>query len=274
MTIAEEWLSDLRTHLRGQPRVTDVRVGVFYTAVKLSTGHVGLAFTPRQLGGTVCCPRAAAAAPPAGNLVGVTAWEIAEYAAVPSPLWRALGVATLNALSATATQHGGFPKGVLAKRLDALTAAQIDPLDRVVMVGAFAPFLGKLKGQVADLAVIDKHRDALGAEEHYLWVAPEQADQVLRRADVLIMSGSALVEGGIEDLIRLSPAARTRVLAGPTTPMWPTPFFAHGIDVLGGIRAVDAGALMQIAGEGGSGYLFEQTAFKICLLPCRSGPLS
>jgi len=69
--ISEMWLHDLQEKLHGEPMAaTDVRIGVFYTAVRLSSGHVGVAFTPRDLNDTVCCPKSAASAPPAGRIAG------------------------------------------------------------------------------------------------------------------------------------------------------------------------------------------------------------
>lgn len=77
MKTIEAWLTDLRPVLRGESLfVSDVRIGVFYTAARLSSGHVGVAFTPRDLADTVCCPRSAAAAPPAGRLAGHDAWAL------------------------------------------------------------------------------------------------------------------------------------------------------------------------------------------------------
>jgi Putative heavy-metal chelation len=84
--LATEWQSDLRARYIDEPTVTDVRVGVFYTAVEISTGDVGVAFTPHDLNDTVCCPSTAAGAPPAGRLTGLDAWELTKYAISPSPL--------------------------------------------------------------------------------------------------------------------------------------------------------------------------------------------
>jgi uncharacterized protein (DUF4213/DUF364 family) len=136
VTLVAVWLSSLRSNYTDEPLISDVRVGVFYTAVEISTGDVGVAFTPRDLNDTVCCPKTAAGAPPAGHLVGLNAWAVAEFAASPSGLRRAIGVATLNALSAAAIERRGLPDGVLQKGLDALDAAEIVADDSVVMVGA------------------------------------------------------------------------------------------------------------------------------------------
>jgi uncharacterized protein len=264
--LAAQWLSDLRRIYAGEPLVSDARVGVFYTAVEISSGDVGVAFTPRELSDSVCCPKTAAGAPPAGRLSRVNAWELAEYALSPSALRRALGVATLNALSAAAIERYGLPNGVLQEELDALDAAEIAPDDKVTMVGAFVPFTKKLKGRVASLKVIDKHRDALKPEEQAFWTAPDQAAEALRSASVVILSGSTLVEGGIEELLSYSQAARVRVMAGPTTPLWPPPFFEQGVDILGGLRVLNGAELLTIVSQGGSGYLFESVAQKVCVI--------
>ena len=266
MKLVAEWLSDLRRNYTGEPLVSDVRVGVFYTAVEISTGDVGVAFTPRDLSDTVCCPKTAAGAPPAGRLFGAKAWETAGYALSPSALRRAIGIATLNALSAAAINCDGLPGGLLREKLDALDAAAIAPDEEVVMVGAFVPFIKRLKGRVAGLRVIDKHRDALKAEEQDLWTPPQRTSEALKNASVVILSGSTLVEGGIEELLSWSEAARVRIMAGPTTPLWPRPFFNHGIAILGGIRVLNGRDLLTIVGQGGSGYFFEGAAQKVCVI--------
>src|SRR3989304_6068669 len=100
MNVIEAWLADLREVLRGEPAaVSDVRIGVFYTAVALGTGETGVAFTPRDQADTVCCPRSAAAAPQAGRLAGQDAWALAREAAETNSLRRAVGGAVLNGLS-------------------------------------------------------------------------------------------------------------------------------------------------------------------------------
>src|SRR5579885_1842132 len=266
MDLVAQWLSDLRSTFNDEPRVANVRVGVFYTAVLLSSGEAGVAFTPRDLNDTVCCPKTAAAAPPAGRLIGAPAWDVAQYALAHGPLKRAVGIAPLNALSNAAINRCGPAGGEFYDGVDALDAAQVGPEDRVVMVGAFIPFIKALKGRVAGLAVVDKHRDALKPDEQALWVAPQQAQEVLSRASVVIMSGSTLVEGGADGLIDACPGARRRVMAGPTTPLWARPFFRRGISVLGGIRILDPRGILTIAGEGGSGYFFETVAAKVCIV--------
>ncbi|MCB9079222.1 MAG: DUF364 domain-containing protein [Anaerolineaceae bacterium] len=267
MNIIEDWLLDLQQRLGTETlTVPEVRIGVFYTAAQLSTGHVGVAFTPRDLSDTVCCPKSAAAAPPAGRMAGQEAWTLTEYALSPVPLRRAVGVAILNALSALAMERHGVPGGQAISNLDALAAANVQPEDKVAMVGGFVPFIKALKENVAQLWVIDKHPQALKPDEAAFWRAPEQAIETITQADVVIITGSALVEGGLDDLLTAAGRARIVVLAGPTASPWPPPFFERGVHVLGGIRILDQEKLLQVVSEGGSGYFFEKEAEKLCLV--------
>ncbi len=267
MNVIEAWLADLRAVLHGEPAaVSDVRIGVFYTAVALGTGETGVAFTPRDQTDTVCCPRSAAAAPQAGRLAGQDAWALAREATETNSLRRAVGVAVLNALSARAMARAGVPGGALLPGVDALQAAGVGPEDRVAMVGAFVPFIKALKGRVARLWVVDKHRDALKGEELPFWRSPDEAPEVLGAASVVVITGSALVEGGLDALLAAAASARSVVLAGPTASAWPRPFFERGVHIMGGIRVLDGRALLQVVSEGGSGYFFEGIAEKVCIV--------
>lgn len=266
-SLIEAWVTDLFRVLEGKVvAVSDVRIGVFYTAALLSNGYTGVAFTPRGLTDTVCCPRSASAAPPAGHLAGQDAWRLADYALSPVPLRRAVGVAVLNALSAMAMAERGIPGGRLVPGMDALEAAEVQADDRVAMVGGFLPFIKALKGRVQALWVVDKHPEALKEDELPFWRGPEQAAETLSQASVVLITGSALVEGGIDSLLESARNARRTILAGPTASPWAPPFFERGVDVLGGIRVLDGPRILQVVGEGGSGYFFQDGAEKVCVI--------
>ena len=85
-------------------------------------------------------------------------------------------------------------------------------------------------------------------------------------ADVAIITGSAMVEGGLDGLLELCKGAHEIVLAGPTASPWPEPFFARGVTVMGGIRVRESVAFMRLVAEGGSGYFFSGPAEKIAIV--------
>jgi uncharacterized protein (DUF4213/DUF364 family) len=200
--ILQAWTRDLRDALdRESLTVSDVRIGVVYTAAQLSEGSVGLAFTPRGMNETVCCPHPTAEVLSAGRLAGQNAWVLAESGQSAEALRRAVGVATLNALSALTLARRGLEDGRLLIGADALEAAEVRPEDRVAMVGAFSPFLKVLKERVRALWVIEKHLQLLKPDEKHFWCPPEEASSVLREATVVILTGSTLVEGGTEEFL-------------------------------------------------------------------------
>ncbi len=271
-SIIHAWISDLQELLKNEPlTVDDIRIGVFYTAVRLSDGHAGVAFTPRGLTDSVCCPQSAAEAPLAGSLNGQSAWSLAEYALSRAVLRRAVGVATLNALSALALSRVELAGARILPGVDALQAANVRPEDCVALVGAFVPFIKALRHQVAALWVIDKHPEALRPDEKYLWRGPEKASEVLAKASVVIITGSTLVEGGTDELLKSVRRPCRVIMAGPTASPWPPTFFARGVDVLGGIRITDAPRLLETVSQGGSGYFFGRCAEKISIVRVGSG---
>lgn len=267
MSVILDWVNDLRSVLDDQdPLVQAVEVGVFYTGIQIASGHTGVAFTPRDLADTVCCPKTAAAAPPAGHMLGQHAWQLADFAFAESPLRRAIGIATLNALSALAISQQGILGGRLLEGLDALEAAEVKTSDRVAMVGAFTPYIKTLKGRVASLSIVDKHPKALKSDEQHFWMPPERAAEALGQASIAIISGSALVEGGLDALLSAASSARRVIIAGPTAPLWGRPFFKRGVHALGGIRVHDTALLLRLVAEGGSGYFFEKAAEKVTVV--------
>ncbi len=266
-SIVQAWINDLREALENVPlTVDDIRIGVFYTAARLSDGHVGVAFTPRGLTDSVCCPQSAAEAPLAGTLGGRSAWSLAEYALSQAALRRAVGVATLNGLSAVALDRREIGDARILAGVDALDAAKVRPEDRVALVGAFVPFIKKLRHGVAALWVIDKHPEALRPNEKYLWCPPEKASETLKKASLVIITGSTLVEGGTDELLQSVRSPCRVIMAGPTASPWPPTFFAHGVDVLAGIRVTDGSKLLEIVSQGGSGYFFGHCTEKVSII--------
>jgi len=265
--LLDDLIVSLESNLGRRPlTVTRVYIGVFYTAVELSDGQVGVAFTPRDMDDTVCCPRSAAELPEAGKLSGRDAWELAQQSLSPYRLRRSVGVAALSALSSCLMSETDIPGGRILSNADALDVVQIETEDRVVMVGAFTPFITKLKKRQTNLRIIDKHREALKGDELPLWVSPDNVTKVMPEADIAIITGSALVEGGMDELLDLCQDAREVVLAGPTASLWPQPFFDRGVTVMGGIRVKNGDEFMRLIAEGGSGYFFSGPAEKIAIV--------
>src|SRR3990172_2712240 len=106
--------------------VDDLVIGLFFTGVKLSNGHAGVAFTPiGEIPEAVCCPTTAARMPQAGNLEGRPASEIIQYATDKNVIKSAIGVATLNALSQSIIEYGGKAEYEVVKGVDGFDLLKI-----------------------------------------------------------------------------------------------------------------------------------------------------
>jgi uncharacterized protein (DUF4213/DUF364 family) len=150
--------------------------------------------------------------------------------------------------------------------IDAFDATDIRSGDQVVVVGAFVPFLKELKRRRQSFLVLEQNRATLKPDEMPFFRPAEEAGDVVPSADVLLITGSTLVNATLEDLLALArPDARVTIV-GPTVGMLPDAFLARGADVLGGVRITAPDAFLDLLAEGGSGYhFFGRSAQKIVL---------
>jgi len=70
----------------------------------------------------------------------------------------------------------------------------------------------------------------------------DDAGEVLRKAELVLMTGLTVVNDTLEAVIRRTPSAKLRIIMGPTVPASPA-LFDYGIDVLG-ITQIDDVELM------------------------------
>jgi len=267
--ILGETLSGLRAGLGPDAAATVERVviGLFFTGVKLSNGHGGVCFTPvKAIPEAVCCPSSARAMPTSGKLRGASASRLAEDALSDSPIRRAVGIATLNALSNVRWAREP-PSGYTVRE-------GVDPLDEVdleagayaVVVGALVPYLKVLKRRGQPFCVLEKDPATLKADELPFYAPADRATEVVPRADLLIATGTTLLNGTLEGLLSLvRPDARV-VVVGPTASMLPGAFFRRGVTMVGGIRVTRPDEVLDVLSEGGSGYhFFGKSAEKVLL---------
>lgn len=97
-------------------------------------------------------------------------------------------------------------------------------------------------------------------------VSADEAGSVVPAADVVLITGTTLLNNTLENLLVLCrPKARV-VLVGPTVGLVPDAFLRRGVDVLGGVRVTAPDAFLDVLAEGGSGYhFFGRVAEKIVL---------
>jgi uncharacterized protein (DUF4213/DUF364 family) len=151
-----------------------------------------------------------------------------------SPIERALAIATLNALSAP---HISWDWG---DPMEALT----DEVDRIATVGLFRPALRKFDD--VEVNVIERVPDGIDPTSidtpdsvRLTLFGPARRAEALAGADVVFVTGSTLIYGGLSDYLQAIPATATIVLVGATASFLPGPAFDAGIDVLAGVAVTD-----------------------------------
>jgi len=243
-------------------------IGLFFTGVKLTTGHAGACATPiKSIPEAVCCPSSAMAMPFPGKLKGKPAREMIKEAFSDHGIRRGVGIATVNALADLCWERRPHPLAELRTRVDAFDANSFRPDDRTIVVGAFVPFLKELKRRKQPFLVLEKDPGTLKAEEMPFFRPAETAREVVPQADVLLITGTTLLNDTLEDLLGWArPQARVTVV-GPTVGLLPDAFLRRGADILGGVRITQPDAFLDLLAEGGSGYhFFGRVAEKVVLV--------
>jgi uncharacterized protein (DUF4213/DUF364 family) len=172
----------------------------------------------------------------AGDLLLNSARELAEFIHSESAVEASIGMAAINSLL----------------EVDESQAVEVNAADvlaergrgkNVALVGHF-PFISQLRKSVGQLWVLEKHP----GEGEY---PAEAALELLPRADVVAITGTAIINRTMEDLLGLCPPEATVMVLGPSTPLSPI-LFDYGVDILSGTRVVDEVAVLRTVGQGAS----------------------
>jgi len=242
-------------------------VGLFFTGVKLSTGHVGACATPiKAIPDAVCCPSSAHAMPFPGKMRGRRAADFLDEVRQQDGIRRAVGIATMNALAALCWERRPHPDIELEAGVDAFDAAGIRPGQMVVVVGAFVPFLRELKKRGQPYLVLEQDPATLKVDELPFYRHAAEAPAVVPEADVLLVTGTTLLNDTLDDILAAARPDACKVVVGPTVGLVPDAYLRRGCGVLGTIRVTRGDEFLDVLAEGGSGYhFFGRSAEKIVL---------
>lgn len=242
-------------------------LGIFFTGVKLSNGVAGLCATPaRGIPDAACCPGSARSMPLPGTVRGRRAVEMLDDLYRTKGLHRALAIATLNALVESLWLRDGPPPDAEVSTGDAFEALRLKPQDKVTLVGAFPPYIRALRKRNQPFNVLELDPASLEPDELPYYEPAERAPQVIPQADVLITTGTTLLNDTLDELLRLlRPGAQAAVI-GPTTVLLSGPYARRGVSVIGGTRVLAGDELLELLAEGGSGHhLFGKTVERVTL---------
>jgi len=232
-------------------------LGLFFSGVKLSTGHGGLCFTPvKDMPEAVCCPSSAKAMPLSGKLAGRPVLEYIQDVRSANPLKRALGIAALNALSTLCWEKEKPADYEIVLGEDAFDKIDVSKYKKSAVVGALVPILKKLNQGEADYTVLEMDPKTLKGDELAHYAPATDAHLYVPEADLLIITGVTILNNTLSDLLKMAKKDAEILVIGPTASMLPDAFFSRGVTAIGGIIVTKADELLDIISEGGSGYHF------------------
>jgi uncharacterized protein (DUF4213/DUF364 family) len=198
--------------------------------------------SPRRLAGLAHRPRTASVPSPT-DLGGLLAPFEDDDASLGA---RALAVAGLNALSVPFLDwRAGDPMALL------------DPdVSRIVTVGLFRPAFRKFDG--VEVRVIEREGvavDEVATPESVTLrsFTPAETADAMAGAEVVFVTGSTLVYGGIERYLDAAPASATVVAVGATASAVPGPLFDRGVDVVAGASVADPARARAAVADGDCG---------------------
>lgn len=221
-------LNDLISILNVNTLVKDIRQGVFHTAVM--TRFCGLAATlPRD---------ALRQEPPMvkepGFLLQKTPLELARLAYSPHLLEAAIGMATINSLLEV-------DEGACIELNAADLILEKGQGKRVAVVGHF-PFIPRIKKSLKELWVIEKN-------PHESDVGEAEADNLIPRADVVAITGTALTNHTMQHLLGLCNPQAFVIALGDTAPLSPI-LFDYGLNAISGTRVNDTDLALRCVSQG------------------------
>jgi uncharacterized protein len=241
-------------------RVDRIVVGLFFTGIKLSDGSAGVIYTPTSElhSGDAGIPMAMDRPVPL-RIAGRYVVDLLRVAAT-SVLDRTVTLVAVNALSAPFLAS---PRYSLRFDEDVLDLVDTARMGRVGMVGAIRPFLKRLKKVPdIDIAVIEQKKENLADDEKAYFVPADGARTVLASCDTVIITGAAIANGTIDELLKLTrPGARV-IVTGPTASMLPDALFARGVSVVSGVIVADADLALDMLSEGAIAYHLFQTCLR------------
>lgn len=223
-----------------------------FCAVQLDDGSVGLAFT--LLDGTLAALHAR------GEQGGRTAMELVRGFVEEDGAARALGLATINALTRRLFDRSGFMPD---DSIDSFGSLALQPGDRLGMVGHFTPLIEQACALGIPVTVLEL-KPELVREEAGLVVTLDPGR--LAGCNKIVSTSTLLLNDTFEAVSAAWRGAAAVAIVGPSAGCPPDPLFAAGVSAVGAAWVADAEAfLARVA----AGEKWGETSRKVTLTPQR-----
>jgi uncharacterized protein (DUF4213/DUF364 family) len=206
----------------------DIRQGPFQTAVL--TRQCGLASTPHDSGPH----HDKSPVEKAGLLLNENAESLSRLALSSSEAEASIGMAAINSLIEVDESY--------CEELNAGELLMAKGEGKIVAVVGHFPFVSRLRTVAGEFSVIEKNPREGDLNE-------AEAENILPRADVVGITGTAFTNHTIENLLDLCRSGTYVVVLGGTAPLSPV-LFDYGIDAVAGTLVTEPEAVLRSVSQG------------------------
>jgi uncharacterized protein (DUF4213/DUF364 family) len=205
--------------------------------------------------------------PQAGDLEGRPLSEILKYSLDNNVLKSAIGVAAVNAISQWIIESEAENEYQIVKERDGFDLLEIQPGETVSLIGAFGPYIRRLKRMGNPFFIIEKNPQTLRPDEMKNFKPETGMASALEKSEVVVITGTAIVNHTIDPILSHRRGRQRTAIIGPTASMIPNAFFKRGVDIMAGVRIIEPDLMIKILKQGGSAYhLLKECSEKIAFI--------
>jgi len=242
-------------------RISEVRIGVYMTAVILSDGSCGIASTSLD---EHCCEKKnrdfGDFSPSKIENQKVT--DLLDLSK-PSSLIDTLKIAVINAIASAIPLN---PKYKVLENTDPIDLIDLSGSKTITIVGAFQNYIQTIAGTKNNLFVLELNENMLSEPHKKFFIPANEYKRVIPVSDIVILTGLTIVNNTIDGLLESVSDGTKVIITGPSAGMIPEVLFKNKVNIIGTTRVTDSRLLMKVVSEAGTGYhFFRYCAKKICI---------
>ena len=245
--------------------ITDVRIGLFLTAVKLSDSSVGISGTFSSSSSGVHCKkenRDFGDFTP-NRIIGKKITELLD-SSKHMGLFKSLKIAVLSAISSRLLEQSNH---TVLRNTDPINLVDLNSRKTITMVGAFQSYIQKISLSQSHLNILEFDKNSLGEKDRKYFIPASDYNKILPVSDTVIITGQTLLNNTLDDLLKSTKPGAQVIVTGPSSSLLPDILFANNVKIIGAIKPTEPELMLKLAGEGGSVYhMFKYCAEKICII--------
>jgi len=243
--------------------ISDVRIGLYLTAVRLSDDSTGTSATLANENPVYAKSRRDFGDYSPLKIKGKKILDILDYQK-ESGIILSLKTAVLNAVSSGIISSANYE---IIENCDPVQLLDLNLRKTITIVGAFQSYIRKISETKNRLNVLELNENALISDHRKFFVPACEYDKVIPSSEIVIITGQTLVNRTIDELLAAVSPGTEVIVTGPSSGLLPDILFENKVTIIGTSRIISPEILFDIVSEGGIGYhLFEYCAQKICIL--------